>query len=258
MIVEPDFFGHWKTLMLVGLTQSEPSPLCVLKLWAYCHQRRRSRFEKMTPQKLAAICQWKGEAEVIWDALFECEFVKMEDAQFVVHDWDVINSVLVRNWKNGKNGGRKKGTQAEPSQNPVRTQAEPKPNPTGTDEIREDESKKKKIKKKTATASPADDFLELVKTDRFVSLSSVEFHEAYLAYLAYRQSSSKKIKTRRAVELHLIDALKVGPQVAIEFLLDAEKNSWTGWFFPERVEEYRERATAKRAAPTRPLGFEGS
>lgn len=141
MIVEPDYFGHWKTRMLVGLTQAKPSEICPLKLWAFCQQRRAFQFKNMTPGKLKAICEWDGCPDLLWEAMHEAGFVRDEDGLLVVHDWDTVNAQLVRNWKNGAKGGRPKKTQKEPSDNPSETQKEPSDNPELTDKSRVDKSR---------------------------------------------------------------------------------------------------------------------
>lgn len=148
MIVEPDFLNHWKTRTFVAavmgycktqwkptenpnVTQWETQPFptdgpvgILLRLWAHCQQRKASRFDKMTPLTLAAICEWQGDPEWLMETLEEVGFVDREGSQVVAHDWDEANAKLVRNWRNGMKGGRPKN---EPK-NPKETQAKPKRN----------------------------------------------------------------------------------------------------------------------------------
>lgn len=135
MIIEPDFLDHWKTQMLIGLTHDKSSPLLVIRLWAHCHQRKAWIFPEMSNEALKAVCRWEGEADRLRGLLTECGFLDKESECIRVHEWEVVNYVMVRNWTNGKSGGRP----PKPSHNPTETQNQnglsqlkPKPNPTET------------------------------------------------------------------------------------------------------------------------------
>lgn len=135
MIIEPDFLDHWKTQLLVQLTDDPAAPLMMVRLWGHCHTRKAWRFSDLSDHALAAICRWKGDAARLRAILIEAGFVMEEpDGQttwLVAHDWDVVNATLVRNWANGPKGGRPK--------NPTITHDKPSGTPNGSDRIdRED------------------------------------------------------------------------------------------------------------------------
>lgn len=103
MIVDPDFFNHWKSLTLVTKLGDERALLSVLRLWAHCHSRRNDTFP-LTPSKLAAICQWKGDAEKLFEAMVDDEegFLNRnaDDDDYTVHDWWKTNRAITSKWGN--------------------------------------------------------------------------------------------------------------------------------------------------------------
>lgn len=109
MIVDPEFFRHLKTERLVEMTGNPDSPLAVIRLWAYCHDHRRSEFPNMTPKELERVCAWRIETPKCHHALLKCGFLKRVSRQrgFSVHGWDERNSKLVSSWRNGAKGGRR-------------------------------------------------------------------------------------------------------------------------------------------------------
>lgn len=136
MIVQPDFLDHWKTQMLVNLTEDASSPLLLLRLWGHCQQRRSSRFIDLTPAALRAICRSTIPATELHQLMLECGFIRIKGRTTIVHDWDSVNASLIRNWDNGKKGGRP--TQRKPRVNPELTPSKP----IREEKIREDEIEK--------------------------------------------------------------------------------------------------------------------
>ena len=142
MIVEPDFLEHWKTLALTQMLEDSSAPLCMIRLWTHCHNRRTDVIcegSKVSSARiLAAIARWpicgeKG-AESFFQALVDCQFVDIiemdesgEKIRVIAHDWANSNSTLVANWKNGKKGGRPKKTPTQ--QKPKNTLGKPIQNP---------------------------------------------------------------------------------------------------------------------------------
>lgn len=140
MIVEPDFFDHWKTLVLIDLLGDEKAPLYVLRLWAHCQNRKKSSFESLSPRALKALCRYSGSEETLLCSLVEAGFVTMSQCgRLDVLGWDDYNAKLISNWGNGVKGGRPK----KPNGNPTETQGEPTDNPPGThsEPIRVDKSR---------------------------------------------------------------------------------------------------------------------
>ena len=126
MIVEQDFFTHWKTEMLVELTGDPLAPYKLMKLWGYCQARRTCEFDNLTPQVIKSICGFEGDAMKIYEILkTKCRFIDEIERNgttiIKVHDWDVSNASLVANWKNGAKGGRPK----KPTVNPRLTHGYP-------------------------------------------------------------------------------------------------------------------------------------
>lgn len=119
MIVEPDFFDHWKTKLIIDLLGDPCAPIYVQRLWAHCQNRKTHRFPRVNPSVLKAICNAPCEAEKLESALVESGFVDLEKdggtEEWVVHEWDVVNASLVSAWVNGAKGGRPRNkTQQKP------------------------------------------------------------------------------------------------------------------------------------------------
>lgn len=109
MIVHPSFFEHWKTRLLVEITNDPSAPLCVQRLWAHCQDSRRWEFPEMTTVQLASICRWGERKPACHVAMCKAGFVdKLSPKGFAAHDWDDLNSQLIANWTNGPKGGRPK------------------------------------------------------------------------------------------------------------------------------------------------------
>lgn len=148
MIVDPDFFNHWKTLTLIGeLDDDQLAPVYVLRLWAHCQNRRDWRF-KLSAKALKALCHYSGHPDKLLAGLVASGFVEtLDDGELYVRGWDEYNAQLIANWENGKKGGRpKKGKQ--PDVNPSETHGLPIDNPSETHQepIRVDRSREDKTK----------------------------------------------------------------------------------------------------------------
>lgn len=161
MIVQPDFPDHWKTRLLVDLTGDPTSPLCVIRFWAHCQNRRTCRFENMDPHILKSICGFQGDAIKFYSAMIQT-FCKVENGVLIAHGWEEINAKLVSNWKNGGEGGR-------PKQQSKKTQRKPNGNPnsnsdsiglTHQEPIREDKIRveKNRIDKKRGSVEELIEF----------------------------------------------------------------------------------------------------
>lgn len=128
MIVEPDFFDHWKTQFLIEeLDGDQCAPIYVLRLWAHCQNRKEWSFD-VPVRALTAICRYQGEAEKLRVALTNSGFLRDSENGFVVVGWDEYNAQLVANWDNGQKGGRPR----KPKNNPSETHRKPIQNPSGT------------------------------------------------------------------------------------------------------------------------------
>jgi hypothetical protein len=107
MIVQPDFPEHWKTRLLVEITGDESTPLAVIRLWAYCQNRRCCNFPNMTATQLASICKWGTRKPACHFALSKAGFLeKLPGGGFAAHQWDEHNAQLIQKWHAGQKGGR--------------------------------------------------------------------------------------------------------------------------------------------------------
>jgi hypothetical protein len=145
MIVEIDFFEHWKTRALVAKTGCKESPLWLLRLWAHCQARKCSSFD-LSADTLKSICcvPSKLKGSDWFSILKECQFIDGDENAWSVHDWESHNSQLIKNWKGGeanrlrlakiaaKKSADKSATDATPRLNPGLTPAQASLNPSLT------------------------------------------------------------------------------------------------------------------------------
>lgn len=126
MIVDPDFFDHWKTVVLVEELEGDPAaPLYILRLWAHCQNRRQWVFGSLTPKAIRALCRFRGDAQELIDALVAASYLDVDDnGVMTVQGWDEYNSQLIANWTNGKKGGRPKKPIANPRETHPKAKAE--------------------------------------------------------------------------------------------------------------------------------------
>lgn len=130
MLIDPDFFDHWRTRMLVDLLNDECAPIYLMRLWAHCQLRKADRF-KLPASALKAICRYQGDADEFERAMIESGWAEREGDEIIATGWAERNAKLVKAWENGGKGGRPK-TQRKPKRNPTETHEEPTDNPTGT------------------------------------------------------------------------------------------------------------------------------
>lgn len=145
MIVETDFLDHWKTQMLIEMLGDPASPLCLIRLWAHCQQRKEYRFDqgKLTPAILKAITRSPTDKQTLWDALVEVGFLDLhEDRTVEAHGFYDSNSQLIAKRVNGKKGGRPKKT--TPPEKPSHNLNVTEPKPI---EEREREEEKEEVEK---------------------------------------------------------------------------------------------------------------
>jgi hypothetical protein len=162
MRVEAELLDHPKFIRLKSLLG--PAALEVLlRIWGHCQScHRGGHWGLVDPWYVEAVARWSGTAGECMKALRECRFIDVSpDGRVEIHDWDVMNSHMVKAWSNGKKGGRKPGQptppppQTELPADPISdlltdprtdglTQAEPNSEPTGRKEGRK-ESRKESV-----------------------------------------------------------------------------------------------------------------
>lgn len=163
MLIDPDFFDHWRTRMLVDALNDECAPIYVMRIWSHCQLRKADRFT-LPPGAVKAICRFPGDANELEAALVGGGWIERDGEDIVVTGWADHNAKLVAAWGNGGLGGRPKKptdnppvTHGKPTGNPTVTQQEPTGNPAGgwvsppvTNKIRGDKTRQDKVKEKSA------------------------------------------------------------------------------------------------------------
>ena len=160
MIVDPDFFDHWRTRMVSDLLGGDPlAPIYIMRLWAHCQNRKGDTFDIPT-LGIKAICQFSGDAKALEDALIAAEYMDRDGLTVTVVGWAEKNATLIASWNNGRNGGRPKKNpdeaQGQPNQNPRVTQPKPTGNPpqTQTEPIREEKRREEEVAPRKREAAP--------------------------------------------------------------------------------------------------------
>lgn len=149
MIVDPDFFDHWRTRMVADMISDQMAPVYIMRLWAHCQNRKGDTFDIPTPG-IKAICQFSGDAKTLEDALISAEYMIRNGLTVTITGWAEKNASLIASWGNGHKGGRPKKnhqeTQIEPTENPEETHGLSTGNPqaTQTKPIREDKRREDK------------------------------------------------------------------------------------------------------------------
>lgn len=157
MIVDPDFFDHWRTRMVADALQDSMAPVYIMRLWGHCQNRKGDVFD-IPAAGIKALCQFAGDAQALEDALIAAEYMERDGLTITVTGWAEKNSALLAAWENGHKGGRPRKnpapTKTEPTGNPAETHGLPMANPslTQTKPIRVD---KRREEEKTETQAQA-------------------------------------------------------------------------------------------------------
>lgn len=193
MIVDPDFFDHYKTRLVVDLLGGdELAPVYIMRIWAHCQIRKKADGIVITSAGLRSLCRCTtASGEALEAALIEAGFIAREGDSIRVVDWAARNAKLVKAWTNGAEGGKAKAanaakrkaeaepnanqtaTQALPNGYPTATQNEPNGYPTATDELpirsrsreEEEQEQKQSQKQKQARTAPAANPRELLMAE---------------------------------------------------------------------------------------------
>ena len=75
MIVDPDFFDHWRTRMVADMLQDQLAPVYIMRLWAHCQNRKGDVFD-IPAAGVKALCHFPGDAQTLEDALIEAGFIE--------------------------------------------------------------------------------------------------------------------------------------------------------------------------------------
>ncbi len=131
MIVDPDFFDHWRTLMVADALGDQLAPVYIMRLWAHCQNRKADTFE-IPPAGIKALCKYAGDADALESALVAAEYITRDGTLVTVVGWAEKNASLLAAWENGGKGGRPKKTHGLATGNPAVTHGQPIANPTLT------------------------------------------------------------------------------------------------------------------------------
>lgn len=158
MIVDPDFFDHWRTGMVADILQDPCAPIYIMRLWAHCQDRKSDTFI-MPTRGLKAQCRFPGDAQLFEAALIEAGFIARIDNSIHVNGWAEKNAKLLASSENGKAGGRPRKNQTETQEEPNENQTETKQEPTDNLNIENQnlsESDKSRVDKIRDTSSKDD------------------------------------------------------------------------------------------------------
>lgn len=149
MIVDPDFFDHWRTRMVADMLKDQLAPVYIMRLWAHCQNRKGDVFD-IPAAGLKALCQFPGAAQDLEEALIAAEYIARDGLTVTVTGWAEKNAALLAAWENGNKGGRPKKnpkqTDGQPEENPPVTHGLPMANPslTQTKPIRVDKRREER------------------------------------------------------------------------------------------------------------------
>ena len=87
VIIDPDFFDHWRTRMVVdALGGDEMAPMYIMRLWAHCQNRKGDKFT-IPSVGIKALCKFQGDASAFEKALIDAEFLTRDGDTVTVEGW---------------------------------------------------------------------------------------------------------------------------------------------------------------------------
>ncbi len=126
MRVEPELRTHNKFKRLKRIV-GEGAMEYVITVWGHCQSNQRGGFWPGTDvDYVEMLCDWDGEAGLLFKALVECGapkagFIEVETGGLRIHDWDEMNSKTIANWGNGAKGGRPRKGENNPQETQPQT-----------------------------------------------------------------------------------------------------------------------------------------
>lgn len=223
MIVDPDFFDHWRTRMVADMLKDQLAPIYIMRLWAHCQNRKCDVFD-IPAAGLKALCQFAGSAQDLEDALIAAEYIARDGLTVTVTGWAEKNASLLAAWENGNKGGRpkknQKQTNGQPTENPAETHGLPMANPplTQTKPIRVDKRREEEKTEDKAQA-PLPDWLPM---------------EAWSGFVEMRKRIRKPM-TPRAQQLVLkaLEDMRAKGLSVAQALDNSTRNSWVDVYAPK-------------------------
>lgn len=228
MIVDPDFFDHWRTRMVVDMLGGDAlAPVYIMRLWAHCQNRKSDTFA-IPPSGIKALCHFGGDAQALEDALIAAEYLARDGQQVTVVGWAQKNAQLIAAWENGARGGRPKKeplanreeSHWAPEENPRETHGKPTGNPTATETkpIREDKRREEEKTEDKAQA-PLPDWLPM---------------EAWTGFVEMRKRIRKPMTTRaQQLVLKALEDMRAKGLSVAQALDNSTRNSWVDVYAPK-------------------------
>lgn len=124
MIVDPDFFDHWRTRMVADALQDSMAPVYIMRLWGHCQNRKGDVFD-IPAAGIKALCQFAGDAQALEDALIAAEYMERDGLTITVTGWAERTLHFWLHGRTGTKAGAQKRTHRQPKQNPLKTQQKP-------------------------------------------------------------------------------------------------------------------------------------
>lgn len=202
MRVEAELLDHPKFMRLKKLL-GQAALEVLLRIWGHCQScHRGGHWGQVDAFYVESVARWSGTEGECLAALVTCRFIDMgEDGSVSIHDWDDMNSHMVKAWSNGKKGGRKpripllqsRQTQlqtdplsevlsdheSEPQTDPATdrlTEAEPNSEPTGRKEGWKDSRKECEEGAHTQNSTLPKPFAEVPSRDEVLDVAG-DFQE---------------------------------------------------------------------------------
>lgn len=223
MIVDPDFFDHWRTRMVADMLKDQLAPVYIMRLWAHCQNRKGDVFD-IPAAGLKALCQFSGAAQELEDALIAAEYIVRDGLTITVTGWAEKNAALLAAWENGQKGGRPKKNQnttdGQPTENPSETQGLPMANPslTQTKPIRVDKRREEE-KTEIQAQAPLPEWLP---------------QDAWAGYVEMRKRIRKQMTPRaRTLVLQALDKMRAKGIDVSQALDNSTRNSWVDVYEPK-------------------------
>lgn len=129
------------------------APIYVLRVWAYCQQRKTWQFPDLGADALRGICKAPHDPELLLDSMAKAGYIERMGNGFSSSAWAALNAQLIAAWTNGKNGGR---PSKKPSGIPTVTQgANPTVNQGVNPTATVGQTDKRREEKKHPSSAPA-------------------------------------------------------------------------------------------------------
>jgi len=204
MIIATDFPDHEKTHLLLRLLgeYNKDGVLYLLRIWSRCQLRMTDEIRN-DPVKLAALCKFEGDPDVLYSAMLKSEWLKAKGNVLIAAGFREHQNQLFSKWRNGKRGGRPRKTEedtepnsdsvsssetsnttAEPNSDSVSQESEGSGKPN-SDSVSSKEVSKEVSKEERVSEEDTIDNSEAIHKRRAVARFYEELHFCEVASLKY-------------------------------------------------------------------------